>query len=69
MGKAIPAQRSQVEALERIKKVSSVKVRCSELGLELSEVYLVGSKARGDYLIDSGIDVILVVKGVENLYD
>ncbi|WP_288007420.1 nucleotidyltransferase domain-containing protein, partial [Thermofilum sp.] len=29
--------------------------------------YLVGSRARGDYLRDSDIDIILVVKGVRKL--
>lgn len=68
MGKAVSALRSQEIALERAKKFTSrVKVRCKELGWEFIGVYLVGSRARGDYFVDSDIDLVLVVRGVRNL--
>ena len=68
MGKAVSALRSQEEAL-RLAKEFARKARklCEELGLELIAVYLVGSRARGDYRVDSDIDLVLVVKGVEKL--
>jgi len=68
LGKAVSALRSQEIALERAKKFTSrVKVRCKELGWEFIGVYLVGSRARGDYFVDSDIDLVLVVRGVRNL--
>mgnify|MGYP000054496112 CR=1 FL=1 len=68
MGKAVSALRSQEIALERAKKFTRrVKVRCKELGWEFIGVYLVGSRARGDYFVDSDIDLVLVVRGVRNL--
>ena len=68
MGKAVSALRSQELALERVRRFSSrARARCSELGWELVGVYLVGSRARGDYLADSDADVVLVVRGVRGL--
>jgi len=67
VGKALSALRSQEIALERVKRFASkVRVKCSELGWEFIGVYLVGSRARGDYIVDSDIDVVLVVRGVKN---
>lgn len=64
MGKVTSALRSQEIALERVRMFSSkARARCAELGWELVGVYLVGSRARGDYLADSDVDVVLVVKG------
>ena len=68
MGKAKSALRSQERALERIKRVIEKALRvCEGRGLELEGVYLVGSRARGDYLEDSDADLVLVVRGVEGL--
>ncbi len=68
MGKAKSALASQHEALEKAKSfVEKARVRASYLGLTLLGAYLVGSRARGDYLRDSDIDIILVVKGVRKL--
>jgi len=47
--------------------VVRAKEKLKSLGLELVEVYLVGSRARGDYLVNSDIDIVLVVKGVKRL--
>jgi len=68
VGKAKSALASQHEALERAKSfVEKAKARASCLGLTLLGAYLVGSRARGDYLRDSDIDIILVIKGLKNL--
>jgi len=54
--------------LERTRRFASkAEVRCRELGWEFTGVHLVGSRARGDYLVDSDVDVVLVVRGVKNL--
>ena len=68
MGKAKSALRSQERAFERIKRVIEKALRvCEGRGLELEGVYLVGSRARGDYLEDSDADLVLIVRGVEGL--
>ena len=68
MGKAKSALASQHEALEKAKSfVEKARARATCLGLTLLGAYLVGSRARGDYLRDSDIDIILVVKGVRKL--
>ena|GEM_PF-3755765 len=41
--------------------------KLKNLGLELVEAYLVGSRACGDYLVGSDIDIALVVRGVKRL--
>jgi len=68
LGKAVSALRSQEVALERARRFTSrVKMRCKELGWEFIGVYIVGSRARGDYFIHSDIDLVLLVRGVKNL--
>jgi predicted nucleotidyltransferase len=68
MGKAIPALASQREALARAKSfVEKAKAKASSLGLTFQGAYLVGSRARGDYLRDSNIDIVLVIQGVKKL--
>jgi len=68
VGKAASALRSQEVALERARRFSSkARARCAELGWEIIGVYLVGSRARGDYLAESDVDVVLVVRGVKNV--
>lgn len=68
MGKAASAVKSQKEMVLRAKKfVDSVDKICRARGLKLVEVYVVGSRARGDYLEDSDIDLVLVIEGVEKL--
>jgi hypothetical protein len=68
VGKAKSALASQQEALEKAKSfVEKARVRATCLGLTLLGAYLVGIRARGDYLRDSDIDIILVVKGVRKL--
>ena len=41
--------------------------KLKNLGLELVEAYLVGSRACGDYLVGSDIDIALVVREVRRL--
>jgi len=68
MGKAASALRSQERAFKKIKKVIGNALRiCEGKGLRLEAVYLVGSRARGDYLEDSDIDLVLIVDGVKHL--
>jgi len=66
MGKALSALKSQEEALRRAKEFAErVKKICEERGLRFVGAYLVGSRARGDYRVDSDIDIVIVVEGVE----
>ncbi|MBS7248718.1 MAG: nucleotidyltransferase domain-containing protein [Candidatus Jordarchaeales archaeon] len=68
MGKATSAVRSQEEALSKASEfVESVDHRCAEKGYRLLGAYLVGSRARGDYLEDSDVDIVLVIDGVAGL--
>lgn len=68
MDRAASALRSQEEALRVAKEfVRRAWELCRELGLELVAAYLVGSRARGDYRVDSDIDIVLIVRGVEGL--
>ena len=68
MGKAVSTLRSHVEALEKARRFAvKVREKCRVFGLEVIGVYLVCSRARGDYLIDSDIDIVVVVKDVKNL--
>ncbi|MEM1538421.1 MAG: nucleotidyltransferase domain-containing protein [Candidatus Nezhaarchaeales archaeon] len=68
MGKAKSAIKSQEEALRRasgfVKKVAS---RCMERGFRLEGAFIVGSRAREDYLEDSDIDLVLLISGIQNL--
>lgn len=68
MGGAKSALRSQEEALKRLRELLTEAYEISRnKGLKLVGAYLVGSRARGDYLEDSDIDVVLVVDGVQGL--
>jgi predicted nucleotidyltransferase len=68
MGKGASALRSQREALEAALRVAaSIKRICEEKGYRLAGVYLVGSRARGDYTVESDVDIVAVVEGVESL--
>ena len=42
-------------------------MRCREIGIEFIGLYIVGSRARGDYTIYSDIDLVLVLKNIKNL--
>jgi predicted nucleotidyltransferase len=57
VGKAASALRSQERAW----------ATAASLGLSLAGAYLVGSRARGDYLVDSDVDLVLVLRGVKGL--
>jgi len=68
MGKAVSAIRSQKEMVTRaLKFIEKVMKICDERGLKLVDVYVVGSRARGDYLDISDIDLVLIIEGVESL--
>ncbi|MEM2389730.1 MAG: nucleotidyltransferase domain-containing protein [Ignisphaera sp.] len=47
--------------------VRKVGVELRKHGFILGEAYIVGSRARGDYIEESDIDIVLVVDGVEAL--
>ena len=68
MGKAASAVKSQREALrmacESVKEALRI---AAGRGWRLVGAYLVGSRARGDYTVESDVDVVLVVEGVEGL--
>ncbi|QOJ79257.1 nucleotidyltransferase domain-containing protein [Infirmifilum lucidum] len=63
MGKAASAVKSQAAMLKRAKAfVEKLKEE-----FKIEEVYVVGSRARGDYLEDSDIDLVIIcdeMKGV-----
>ncbi len=63
LGKAASALRSQEEALRRARRFIE-RVRGE---LKLVEAYLVGSRARGDYMEDSDVDLVLIAEGVDHL--
>jgi len=66
--KAVSAIKSQERALRLAREFAERARRlCVELGLEFVALYLVGSRARGDYRVDSDIDLVLIVRGVESL--
>ena len=68
MGKAVSAMKSQEEAFRRAREFAEKAAAiCRRYGFELVGAYIVGSRARGDFRADSDIDVVLVVRGVENL--
>ena len=63
MGKAKSALESQVRMLRRaLEFVGKVKSR-----INLIDVYVVGSRARGDYRDDSDIDLVIISNDVEGL--
>ncbi len=63
MGKAASAVKSQEEMLKRALRFAK---RASER-LDVEAVYIVCSRARGDYLDESDIDIVIVARGVEKL--
>jgi len=68
VGKAVSALKSQREALAKAKRfLEKALVRCREIGIEFIGLYIVGSRARGDYTIYSDIDLVLVLKNIKNL--
>jgi len=68
VGKAASAMRSQERALARaVHFARKARARASSLGLDFVGAYLVGSRARGDYLVDSDVDLVLVLRGVKGL--
>lgn len=63
MGKAKSALRSQVEMLRRaLSFIEKAKGRLNIVG-----VYVVGSRARGDYTTESDIDLVLISDDVKGL--
>lgn len=63
MGRAVSARRSQEEMIRRALRFAwRASARLSVEG-----VYLVGSRARGDYLDESDIDVVIVARNVREL--
>ncbi|MDW8084453.1 MAG: nucleotidyltransferase domain-containing protein [Candidatus Caldarchaeum sp.] len=65
MGKAASALTSQQRLLESLKSfIADVKRVCAEKGLVFRAAYLVGSRARGDYVEESDADVVVVVDDV-----
>ncbi|MEM2438922.1 MAG: nucleotidyltransferase domain-containing protein [Candidatus Bathyarchaeia archaeon] len=68
MGKAKSAIKSQEEALRRaLDFIRGAASRCMERGFRLEGAFIVGSRARGDYLEDSDVDLVLLIGGVEEL--
>ena len=63
MGRAASAIRSQEEMLRRAIRFAK---KAAER-LSVKAVYVVGSRARGDYLDESDIDVVIVAYGVRKL--
>ncbi|QGA53692.1 nucleotidyltransferase domain-containing protein [Sulfolobus sp. E5-1-F] len=63
MGKAKSALKSQVElvkvAMEFINRISNE--------IKIEDVYVVGSRARGDYLETSDIDLVIISRDFEGL--
>ena len=59
MGKAASALRSQETALKVANEVAVDAMKLSNV----TAVFLVGSRARGDYRADSDVDIAVVVKG------
>ncbi|BCU67197.1 DNA polymerase subunit beta [Sulfolobales archaeon HS-7] len=63
MGKAKSALKSQVDIIKRaIEFVNDVSKE-----VEVEKVYVVGSRARGDYLDTSDIDLMIISKEFEGL--
>ncbi len=63
MGKAASAVRSQEEVLKRALRFA----RKAAERLDVEAVYIVGSRARGDYLDESDIDIVIVARGIKKL--
>ena len=68
MGKAASALKSQEKALiKAINFVKKARAKAASLRLNFVGAYLTGSRARGDYLVDSDVDVVLVLRGIKGL--
>ena len=68
MGRAESAVRSQEKAIKRLREfLRDAAKLCEQRGLKLIDAYLVGSRARGDYLDESDIDVVLIIDGVQGM--
>ena len=68
MGRAESAVRSQEKAFKRLREfLRDAAKLCEEIRLKLVDAYLVGSRARGDYLDESDIDVVLIIDGVQGM--
>ena len=63
MGRASSAVRSQSEMMERARRFAQKAAK----RLRVEAVYVVGSRARGDYLDVSDVDVVIVARGVKEL--
>ncbi len=63
MGRAASAVRSQDEMIERARRF----IRKASVKLRVEAAYIVGSRARGDYLDESDVDVVIVARGVKGL--
>ncbi len=63
MGRAASALKSQEEMVRRALRFAR---RAAER-LRVEAVYIVGSRARGDYLDESYIDLVIVARGVKEL--
>ena len=63
MGRAASAIRSQEEMIRRALRFAG---KAAEK-LDVEAVYMVGSRARGDYLDESDIDIVIVAHGVRKL--
>ncbi len=63
MGRAVSALRSQEEMLKAARRFIE---KAAEI-LDVVEAYIVGSRARGDYLDTSDIDIVIIARRVENL--
>ncbi len=63
LGRAASALRSQEEMLRRARRFAQ---RAGER-LDIVAVYVVGSRARGDYLDESDVDVVIVARNVKGM--
>ncbi len=63
MGRATSAVRSQEKMIRRALRFARKVAK----KLSVEAVYVVGSRARGDYLDESDIDVVIVARGVKRL--
>jgi len=60
--------RSQEKAFKRLREfLRDAAKLCEQRGLKLIDAYLVGSRARGDYLDESDIDVVLIIDEVQGM--
>jgi predicted nucleotidyltransferase len=68
MGKAVSAVKSQRKMISRAARFAEKVVEiCNAKGFRLINVYVVGSRAREDYLEDSDIDLVFIIEGIDHL--